>query len=143
VELFRGFDRIRFMDDSRRVEILQGALARLGPYVDPMEELLKVDWPQRWLEWPPGRALIYLRQRFNWSQQALAHRAGLSQAQISRLERGDDAKVSTWRRVYAAMGLTLLVAPTASITVGQLGDLAESCAPPKRRFRSRARPRRR
>jgi transcriptional regulator with XRE-family HTH domain len=55
-----------------------------------------------------------LRAELRMSQAALARRAGMTQAQIGRLEKGRaDAKLGTWRRVFEAMFCELLVVPLA------------------------------
>ena len=59
----------------------------------------------------PPRAvrLAELRQYLGISQQELAERAGVGQANISRIEGRDDLKISTLARVVEAMGASLSI----------------------------------
>jgi transcriptional regulator with XRE-family HTH domain len=62
-----------------------------------------------------GARLKRLRDRKGWSQQELARQCGVTQATISRLERGElqDIQVITARRMAHALGVTIdyLVGP--------------------------------
>jgi DNA-binding Xre family transcriptional regulator len=59
----------------------------------------------------PPRAvrLAELRQSRGMSQQELAERAGVGQANISRIEGRDDLKISTLARIVEAMGASLSI----------------------------------
>ena len=62
----------------------------------------------------PAMYMRALRAELRMSQAALARRAGMTQAQIVRLEKGGaDARLGTWRRVFEAMFCELLVVPLA------------------------------
>jgi DNA-binding XRE family transcriptional regulator len=62
----------------------------------------------------PAAYLRALRVELRMSQAVLARRAGMTQAQIDRLEKGRaDARLGTWRRVFEAMFCELLVVPLA------------------------------
>lgn len=62
----------------------------------------------------PATYMRALRVELRMSQATLARRAGMTQAQIDRLEKGRaDARLETWRRVFAAMFCDLLVIPFA------------------------------
>jgi DNA-binding XRE family transcriptional regulator len=56
---------------------------------------------------PKAVRLAELRQLLGLSQEELAERAGVGQANISRIEARGDIKVSTLARLIAAMGATL------------------------------------
>lgn len=56
------------------------------------------------------RGLRELRQALGHTQQALAARAGMTQGEISRLERQGDLRLSTLERYAAALGVRLEVA---------------------------------
>jgi DNA-binding Xre family transcriptional regulator len=58
---------------------------------------------------PIAVRLAELRQSRGLSQAALAERAGVKQANISRIEGREDLKISTLTRVVAAMGATLSI----------------------------------
>lgn len=62
----------------------------------------------------PATYMRALRVELRMSQATLARRAVMTQAQIDRLEKGrSDARLGTWRRVFAAMFCELLVVPLA------------------------------
>ncbi|MFI5363143.1 MAG: helix-turn-helix domain-containing protein [Elusimicrobiota bacterium] len=62
----------------------------------------------------PATYMRTLRTQLRMTQAALARRTGMTQAQIDRLEKGRvDARLGTWRRVFAAMFCELLVVPVA------------------------------
>ncbi len=62
----------------------------------------------------PATYMRALRVELRMSQAVLARRAGMTQAQIDRLEKGRaDARLGTWRRVFEAMFCELLVVPLA------------------------------
>jgi DNA-binding XRE family transcriptional regulator len=58
---------------------------------------------------PEAVRLAELRQSRGLSQAELAERAGVKQANISRIEGRDDLKISTLVKVVAAMGATLSI----------------------------------
>jgi len=78
------------------------ALARIAHLIETGEETI-----------PPGAVgLGELRKLMGLSQSEVAERAGLKQANVSRLERREDAKdskVGTLGKVVAAMGGTLAI----------------------------------
>lgn len=80
---------------------------------DPFEALLK--WgrrvPEPFGEWTPGRSFLAIRSRLNFTQEEVGLLAGITQSQVSRVEGDGDARISTWRRLYAAMGFELLLLP--------------------------------
>jgi DNA-binding XRE family transcriptional regulator len=62
----------------------------------------------------PAMYMRALRVELRMSQATLARLAGMTQAQIDRLEKGRvDARLGTWRRVFAAMFCELLAVPSA------------------------------
>jgi predicted transcriptional regulator len=54
-------------------------------------------------------ALAWLRQHRHVSQQELSAGLGVSQVNVSRIERGDDPQLSTMRRFIEALGGELIV----------------------------------
>ena len=82
---------------------------------DPLEQALRhaETAPGAWPRWTLARQLWYLRKRRRLSQTGLAKASGVSQARISRLESGADAKWSTLAAVFAALGHDLLLLPSA------------------------------
>jgi ribosome-binding protein aMBF1 (putative translation factor) len=56
-----------------------------------------------------AREIIKERKRKNWSQEELARKANLTQAQVSRIERAEIGNVRTLFKVLDALGLKLTV----------------------------------
>lgn len=121
-------------------------LARVGLSMGPevLELLLKSaeTEPRELRGWPPERMFQYLRCRLRFTQGELAQKAGLTQSQVSRVESGADCLLSTWTRVYAAMGFELHLLPAAAASVVELERRAEEGRPEGHWLRQRARPRR-
>lgn len=111
---------------------------------DPYEELSS--WargmPAPWKGMSPGRALIVLRSHLHVTQGETAGRGGLTQSQVSRLEGDEDALLSTWRRVYSALGFEVLLVPKPLGSWDELERRAEGMRPPLRRYQERVRSRR-
>lgn len=91
---------------------------------DIFDELLAAKAPRMILEWPVARAFQFARLRLKLSQDELAERACLTQAQISRLEAGKDCLLSTWSRAYAALGFDLKLLPMTGMTEDALRERA-------------------
>lgn len=129
-------------DAERGAAILGRVRAAMGPEV--VELLLKSSEtaPPELREWPPERMFQYLRCRFSFTQLELAKKAGLTQSQVSRMESGADCLLSTWTRVYAAMGFELKLLPAGKASVEELERHAELGRPQGHWLRQRARPRR-
>ena len=129
--------------DSEVLRRLQAAMAALGP--DLFEELLKAGAavPAEWAGWPDERRFEFLRCRLQFTQGELAAKAGLAQSQVSRIEGGCDGLLSTWKKLYAAMGFELVLLPTSTMTLPELRLHAEIGRPQGHFLRQRARPRRR
>ncbi len=99
--------------------------------------------PRKWREWSLERQFEYLRCRLSFTQAELAAKAGLAQSGISLIEGGGDALMSSWKRLYAAMGFELLVLPVSKASIEELEKRAEKGRPAGHWRRQRARPRRR
>ena len=56
--------------------------------------------------------LKQLRQDRDVSRRQLAHQAGVNPSVVSRAERGEDAKLSTWDRLFEGLGYHLLLDAT-------------------------------
>lgn len=112
---YREFAMEAKMDDQEVLRRLSSDTAALS--VDPMDRLLAAgrSIPADGAAIEDERLLYFIRYRMNASQKELASIAGMSQSQISALENGDDALVSTWRRVYRALGFDgVLLLPVSS-----------------------------
>lgn len=66
----------------------------------------------------------------------------MDRAQISRFEGGADARLSTWQRLYAALGLELLLVPACGLSLEALEEKLESRRPPGHWRLTPVRPRR-
>jgi hypothetical protein len=130
------------MNDQERIELIQRTRARWGP--DLIETLISFSAgiPDPWRGWPADRGFEYLRCRLKFTQDELRQKSGLSQSQISRLEGGGDALLSTWRKLYRTMGFELMLVPVSSLSVAELVERSEEGRPEGFWRRQRARPRR-
>ena len=54
-----------------------------------------------------AEAVRQARQAVGWSQQALGRAAGIPQSHVAKIEHGVDARASTLRRVFGALGYEL------------------------------------
>lgn len=70
--------------------------------------------PSDWREASPGEQLSALRRSRRVSQRHLAEVSGVDQADISRLERGADARLTTWKRLFSALGYDSVLLPLHS-----------------------------
>lgn len=66
-----------------------------------------------WRTWTFDRQVWFLRKYHRLTQARLAKRSGVSQRRISRIEAGDDVKLSTLRTLWRALGYEPLVIPDA------------------------------
>lgn len=64
-----------------------------------------------WRNWTFERQVWYLRKHMGMTQAELARRSGVSQHRISRIEAGDDVKISTLRALWRGLGWAPLVIP--------------------------------
>lgn len=71
--------------------------------------------PDVWRQKPAHFHLWLARKRAGLTQAELARRAGVSQSFVARVERGRDARLSTMRRLYEAMGLRMLIVPLSTV----------------------------
>ena len=67
--------------------------------------------PEVWRQKPAHFHLWLARKRARLTQAELARLAGVSQSFIARVERGRDVRLSTMRRLYAALGFQMLIVP--------------------------------
>lgn len=71
--------------------------------------------PAAFASWPVPEFLRRLRIRFGLNRKQLAAKAGVSASLIGRAEKGADVRLSTLRKIYAAVGCRLLVLPTGAL----------------------------
>lgn len=65
--------------------------------------------------WPVHECLRRLRIRFGLNGKQLAAKAGVSASLVSRAEKGADIRLSTLRKLYAALGCCLLALPAGAL----------------------------
>ncbi len=70
--------------------------------------------PLKWIRASPGEQLYALRCERRVSQRVLAALAGVTPAAVCRLEAGRDARLSTWRRLFQALGYYAPLVPVSS-----------------------------
>ncbi|MFI5345231.1 MAG: helix-turn-helix domain-containing protein [Elusimicrobiota bacterium] len=117
--------------------------ASMGP--DPFELILRAadSLPKDWKARGPEFGFEFVRCRLRFTQDELAQKSGVAQSIVSRVEGGFDARLSTWRRLYAAMGFDLVLLPVSALALEELEKRAEQGRPRGSWMRQRARPRRR
>lgn len=117
--------------------------ARLGP--NPYDELfaLAALLPAPWRGMRPDAVFESLRCRLNFTQDEVGIKGGMTQNQVSRIEGGFDARMSTWKKAFSAMGFDIFLLPMPRGPMRRLEALAERCRPANHFLRQRARPRRR
>ncbi len=125
------------------MEVTPESVGTHRPCSDPLSELLAASdrVPVWWRERSAKEGFIALRGRLSFTQAELAVKSGVAQARISHLEGGGDALLSTWRRVYAAMGFELLLFPVSALDASGLEARAEAGRRPDHWCFQRARPR--
>ena len=101
-------------------ELIARVRAEMGP--EPLEIIFKIGSaiPEDYRAWPPARMVQFIRCRLGLTQHELASKAGLAPSQLSRLEGGKDCLLSTWARVYAALGMNFCVLPLTGLTIAEL-----------------------
>lgn len=92
-------------------------MERLIETTDPVRQALAHGEaiPLEWSSWSAGYALRRLRLRFGLKKKDLAQRAGVSPSLVGRAEKGADIRLSTLRRLYAALGCRLATLPSGAL----------------------------
>ena len=71
--------------------------------------------PVDFASWPVCECLRRLRIRFGLNRKQLAARAAVSASLVGRAEKGADVRLSTLRKLYAALGCRLLALPAGAL----------------------------
>lgn len=71
--------------------------------------------PVAFASWPLPELLRRLRIRFNLNRKQLAAKAEVSASLIGRAEKGADLRLSTLRKIFAAVGCRALVIPAGGL----------------------------
>lgn len=89
----------------------------LTDFADPVREALAYGEaaPAEFASWPAHECLRRLRIRFSLNRKQLALKAGVSASLVGRAEKGADVRLSTLRRLYAALGCRLLTLPAGAL----------------------------
>lgn len=114
-----------------------------GPH--PLDSLIRFGRrvPEPWKSWTPQLWFENIRCMLQTTQDQIAGRSGLDQSVVSRLEGGFDARLSSWRRAYDALGFDLVLLPVARYPHRRLRERADEDRATDRFWRQHARPRRR
>jgi DNA-binding XRE family transcriptional regulator len=117
----------------RRRELSEG-LGRIKIMLDELRRVVD-QLPLDWVRAEPGWQLRALREELGVSQRRLADQADVRQSEISRLERGGDACLSTWRRLFAGLGWDAVLVPALECeeTAAWLRDTMEERRERRRR----------
>lgn len=89
------------------------AMARTISAVSAGDQLLDLiqKVPEIWREKPCHFHLWLLRKLAKMTQAELASKAGVQQSFVAKVERGRDVRISTMRRLYAALGHRMFILP--------------------------------
>lgn len=92
-------------------------MEKLTDFADPVREALAYgeSAPADFASWPSHECLRRLRIRFGLNRKQLAVRAGVSASLVGRAEKGADVRLSTLRKLYAALGCRLLTLPAGAL----------------------------
>ena len=71
--------------------------------------------PAEFAAWPPHECLRRLRLCLHLTRKQLAAKAGVSASLIGRAEKGADVRLSTLRKLYAALGCRLITLPAGGL----------------------------
>jgi len=92
-------------------------MEKLKDFLDPIRDTLVFaeSAPAEFASWPPHECLRRLRLRFGLNRKQLAAKAGVSASLIGRAEKGADVRLSTLRKLYAALNCRLLALPSGGL----------------------------
>lgn len=84
---------------------------------DPVREALIYgeSAPTVFSSWTTENGLRRLRMRFGLTRKDLAAKAGVSASLVGRAEKGADIRLSTLKRLYAALGCRFLAVPSGGL----------------------------
>ncbi|MDD5305041.1 MAG: helix-turn-helix domain-containing protein [Elusimicrobia bacterium] len=90
------------------MEELKKMLAAPAP-LDEVAEAVRL--AGAWRSWTFERQVWYMRKHHEMTQAELSRRSGVSQHRISRIEDGEDLKLSTLRALWRPLGYKPLMLP--------------------------------
>lgn len=92
-------------------------MGKLNDFGDPVRDAIVHGEaaPAEFAAWPLPVLLRRLRIRFGLNRKQLAAKAGVSASLIGRAEKGADVRISTIRRIFAAVGCRPLVIPAGAL----------------------------
>lgn len=90
---------------------------KLIEFADPVRDAIAhgESAPAEFGSWPTHEFLRRLRIRFGLNRKQLAAKAGVSASLIGRAEKGADVRLSTLRKIFAALGCRLLTLPAGGV----------------------------
>lgn len=92
-------------------------MGKLNDFGDPVRDAIAHGEaaPAEFAAWPLPEMLRRLRIRFSLNRRELAAKAGVSASLIGRAEKGADVRISTIRKIFAAVGCRPLVVPAGAL----------------------------
>jgi len=92
-------------------------MGKLNDFGDPVRDAMAHGEaaPAELASWPLPVLLRRLRIRFGLNRRQLAAKAGVSSSLIGRAEKGADVRISTIRKIFAAVGCRPLVVPAGAL----------------------------
>lgn len=92
-------------------------MGKLNDFGDPVRDAMAHGEaaPAEFAAWPLPVLLRRLRIRFGLNRRQLAAKAGVSASLVGRAEKGADVRVSTLRKIFAAVGCRPLVVPAGAL----------------------------
>ena len=92
-------------------------MGELRDFSDPVRDALAhgESAPAEFASWEIGECLRRLRVRFGLNRKQLAAKAGVCASLVGRAEKGSDIRLSTLRRLYAALGCRLVALPAGAL----------------------------
>lgn len=104
--------------DRKLAELLAEHPGEGSVFNEPIEAGRRA--PKGWAELRPQEAARRFRRSLRLTQDELARRAGIPRSQVVRFEAGQDVRLSTLRRIYAAFGCGFVVLPRSDRSVEEL-----------------------
>ncbi len=92
-------------------------MIQLADFEDPVRDALAhgESAPAEFASWPTHVCLRHLRLRFHLNRKQLAAKAGVSASLVGRAEKGADIRLSTLKKLYAALGCRVLTLPAGAL----------------------------
>lgn len=86
--------------------------------------------PAEWSGWTLGYAVRRLRIRFGLNQKQMAYLAGVPPSVLCRVEREQDVRLSSLRKIFAAVGCRAVILPSGGSATLDAEKIARSAILP-------------